>query len=291
MRPLSPHGTVPTATNDVEILPDGRFTFRNVLPGRYQLRACAETDGGQPIPLFAVVTIDVDGRDIRNLTIVLEPGAAIAGTVAVDAAGGANVSLAGARVRAPLADDSGVDDSPVTEINADGTFEIRGLMAGVRYLAVDGLPDPWVLTSVIYRDRDVIDLPLTVGPGDLFRDLRLTLTDRVTRVNGTVRDERGSPAAEALVIALPPSSAQWTRASRRFRVTRTDAAGRFEIRGLPPGEYFAVASIHLDERDVYRRETIESVIAAVVPFAVAEDTVRTLDLAICPAPGRQSPPR
>lgn len=290
MRPLSPRGTVPTATNDVEILPDGRFTFRNVLPGRYQLRACAETGGGQPIPLFAVVTIDVDGRDIRNLTIVMEPGAAIAGTVAVDA-GGATVSLAGARVRAPLADDSGVDDAPVAEINPDGTFEIRGLMAGVRYLAVDGLPEPWVLTSVIYRDRDVIDLPLTVGPGDRLRDLRLTLTDRVTRVNGTVRDERGSPVADALVIALPPSSAHWTRASRRFRVARADAAGRYEIRGLPPGEYFAVASIHLDERDVYRREAIESLIAAVVPLAVAEDTVRTLDLAICPEPGRLSPPR
>lgn len=293
IRPLSPRGAVPTAPRDVEILPDGRFTFRSVLPGRYQIRACADAETGRAphIPLFAVLTIDVDGRDITNLDIVMAPGAAIAGTIALDAAHGATVSLAGARVRAPFADDLGADDSPVTEINPDGTFEIRALRAGVRYLAVDGLPEPWVLKRVVYRGRDITGLPLRLGPGDLVRDLRLTITDRVTRVNGTVRDERGSPVADALVIVLPPSSAHWTRGSRRFRTVRTDAAGRYEIPGLPPGEYFAVASIHLEERDAYRREAIDPLLAAAVPFAVAEDSVRALDLAICPVPGRRSPPR
>ena len=61
-------------SEDVEILPDGRFTFRNVAPGRYQIRARAEIGAKEPM-LFGTYAVVVDQHDVVNIAMPLAPGA------------------------------------------------------------------------------------------------------------------------------------------------------------------------------------------------------------------------
>jgi len=59
-------------------------------------------------------------------------------------------------------------------------------------------------------------------------------------VSGQVADSQGSPS-DATVIVFSSDSDKWVQDSRFVRATRSDADGRFQISGLPAGEYFAVA--------------------------------------------------
>ena len=67
-----------------------------------------------------------------------------------------------------------------------------------------------------------------------------------------------------------------------MRVTFTDQNGRWSVAGLPPGEYFAVASPLIDEGDLGRRARLEAFQAIGTPFRIDSDEARpslTLQLA------------
>ena len=125
-------------TQDVVILPDGSFAFRNVPPGSYQIRARGEVESGGA-SLFATYKVLVDGRDIASVELVLQPGASAAGRLTVEAVRSAKPpGLGGLRVRAPFTDGSSFGDTLTGEVLADGSFAIRGLMAGTHILTVEG---------------------------------------------------------------------------------------------------------------------------------------------------------
>jgi hypothetical protein len=236
------------------------------------------TPGAGREPLFAAIIVEVVADDVTDVNLILRPGGGISGRVTLEPETAAPADLAGARVRAPLVEDEGIDEAAAGAVAADGTFDIRGLPAGGRYLTVDGLPAALVLKRIEYRQQDITDLVIDVKPGDVFRDLRVVVTDRASEVRGTVRNNSGDPVPGALVVVLPASATFWTRANRRVRAVRTDGVGRYVIRGLPPGQYRAFASIELGEENLYRGEPLGPLIAAAEPLAIAADTVRTLDL-------------
>jgi hypothetical protein len=132
----------------------------------------------------------------------------------------------------------------------------------------------------------LVDVPFDVARGEPLRDMRVTLTNVATEVRGTARTPDGSPALGAIVIVLPASSQFWSRTSPRLRITRTDADGRFLVRGLPAGEYRAFASLDLDEAEAYGADVLRRAAAAGVPLSLGERETRTLDLALAGAPGR-----
>jgi hypothetical protein len=136
-----------------------------------------------------------------------------------------DVALApGIRVRGRCVDASGLPVSRVTVKSAwrrvgtsaaDGTFDVDGVDPSEPFLL---LPD--ALTPVASRvsGADVVDL------GDV------TLHEG-SSIRGTFVDAGGKPVAGAYVEATPDSYASWSR-----RV-RTDAAGTFEVVGLPRGSF------------------------------------------------------
>ena len=98
-------------TQDVVILPDGSFAFRNVPPGTYQIRARGQVEP-KAQSLFATYKVLVDGRDISNVELTLQPGASVAGHLKVEAGRPAKPpDFAGLRVRAPFADGSSFGDT------------------------------------------------------------------------------------------------------------------------------------------------------------------------------------
>lgn len=284
LTPEASGGVSAVPPEDVTILPDGTFIFRNVPPGRYQIRARGETEP-QGDPLFATFSLSVDAHDVENVTLILGPGGSLEGHVTVDPEATARrSSYSGMRVRAPFADGSSFGDAPTGDVLPDGSFRIRGVMSGAHYVAIEQLPPAWVLKSVMHRGEALIDVPFDVAKGERLRNVRVTITNLFTEVQGTVRTAKGDPAPGAVVIVLPVSSQFWTRTSRRLHVGRTDARGRFLVRGLPAGEYRAFASLDLDEAEAYQPEILHRVAPAGIPLSLGERERRALDLQLAAVP-------
>ena len=280
----------PLPAQDVTIRADGTFEFRNVPPGRYEIRARGETEP-DGTSLFGTFRVIADGRDIENANLALVPGARLSGKVIVERVHSqAAPGLDGVLVRAPLADGSSFGDAVTGQVRDGGAFAIRGLMEGSHVIRVEGLPESWVLKSVLYKGQDITDTGFESVPQQQFADVRVTITDAATDVSGTVRDAQGNPGGHAVIVIAPLSPQFWTRTSRRLAVLRSDAAGRYRIRGLPAGEYRVIASMDVDEAGALRPAVLRQVAATGAPLRLAALETRTLDLPLTPPAGPASEP-
>ena len=281
MNPLVGDTLASHPADDGRFLPDGSFSFRNVAPGEYQIRARAQTGGGPP--LFAGYRIHVRDRDITDLRLLLRPGATVTGTVEVDAAdlGQRAPSFATLRVRAPFVDGSSFADALTGVVQKDGQFRLVGVMEGEHYLTLEGLPGPWALQHVHRQGIDLTDVPFAAASGETIRDVRVTISARATEIRGTVRDAAGQPAGDATVVISPASYRTWLGGSRRFVITRSDAGGRYQHRGLPAGDYRLLASRELRDVDV-RASRAKDLPGAHVSLNAGER--RDIDLVLAPGP-------
>jgi protocatechuate 3,4-dioxygenase beta subunit len=281
MTPLEGEG-VPVAAPDPQLLPDGRFVFNGVAPGRYQIRARGQTDS-EMVTLFAVYAVEVLGQDVNDIRMTLRPGALIDGVVLIDSKTGTKPDLTTLRVRAPFTDGNAFGDSLTGTVQANGFYTLRGVMSGDHQMVVDGLQPPWVVTRVVSRGSDITDLQLTVEAREQLRNIRIFLSDQSGEVSGVVQTARHLPAANIGVLVCAKVPVFWMRTSRRLRVTFTDQNGRWRVAGLPPGEYFAVASPMIDESDLGRRDHLEALQTIGTPFRIESDAARpTLALQVSP---------
>jgi hypothetical protein len=125
----------------------------------------------------------------------------------------------------------GQQSSPPATVSADGSFRYQGR----RYnrVRVDGLPPAGYVKS------------LQVGANDLLNgDSRIVALGPMTivvavdggTVNGVVVDN-GKKAMANAVVALAPSSPELRRRPDLYRSTTTDFDGRFQLQGVPGGDY------------------------------------------------------
>jgi hypothetical protein len=146
------------------------------------------------------------------------------------------------------------------------------------HLAVDGLPDEWVVKQITVNDTDALDGVVELSPGQQ-AVARLVLTDRVTEVAGVVPTiDQTSPA---VIIVFPENSSKWGHRSRYVRRAEADARGNFRIVGLPPGErYLAFATDYLEEGEHRAPEFLTGIWNLAMPFSLAEAERRMLDLKV-----------
>jgi hypothetical protein len=86
---------------------------------------------------------------------------------------------------------------------------------------------------------DITDAPFELTPGQQPR-LDVTLTDRVSRLSGTVTDRSARPVANALVVIFPDDRTKWENRSSIY-TTFSRQQGHYEIDGLPRSKYRVVA--------------------------------------------------
>jgi hypothetical protein len=153
-------------------------------------------------------------------------------------------------------------------------------MAGSHFLSVEGLPYPWIVKSVVSRGQDITDVGLEADARQRFDNVTITLTDAATEVSGVVRDGSGKAVPDAMVLVIPLAQQFWHRTSRRFGLLRTGGDGRFKIRGLPEGEYRALASLDVDEAVAFQAPVLERLSDAGLPLTLKGMEARVLDLAL-----------
>jgi hypothetical protein len=126
---------------------------------------------------------------------------------------------------------------------------------------------------------DLLD-PFELRPGDDRDDVVLTLTRRPSELTGVVIDGAGAPVVDFSVLVFPADRAQWVHPSRRIRQTRPGTDGGYNIRGLPPGDYFMALLNEIDEVDLGDAAFLEELSAASVRVSLVEGQTTRQDVRI-----------
>jgi hypothetical protein len=261
--------------------PDGAFTFTGVPPGRYTILArqgspAARSSDGRT---WGATEIIVDGQDVTGLSLPLQRGLRISGRVAFS---GSTPRPSRARFELPIALTMGgaFEVTPAVQIDVERRFWVEGVVPGTYRLgSLTGLHSPlgglW-LKSVVVNGRDLLDAPIELRQSA--DDAVVTLSDRASDVTGIVTDQQGTVLPGQTVILFATDKRFWFFHSRRIATGRTNAQGHYRIRNLPPGEYYAVATVDVDEGEWFDPVVLEQIARGATPVRVEDDDQKSLNL-------------
>src|SRR5207249_3814362 len=95
-----------------------------------------------------------------------------------------------------------------------------------------------------------------------------------------LNDEKGAPIPDATLILFSADSAKWRDASRFVRAARPDQQGQAQIKGLPPGEYLAVAVDYVEDGMWYDPDYLDSLRHYAEKVTLGEAESRSVSLKI-----------
>jgi hypothetical protein len=295
---------------------EGRFTYANVVPGRYKIVARATTtpDGsggrggsgftaaGSPAgrttaadTMYAVEEVEVIGPPVSGVALRLVRASTVSGRVVLDTATqSAPTNLTGIRVTIEPMDSppSTVDETRIDSrfsaqqyamLHIDGTFEFPGI-APAKYRIVCAVPaaagSGWWLRSAMVGTRDVLDSSLDVTLGADVTNIVLTVTDRHSELAGTLQTPSGAPTADYFIVAMPAEASLRVPGSRRIVSTRPGTDGHFRFVDLPAGNYLLVALHDLLQTDLQRLEYLAELASAGVHVTLGQGERKIQDLRI-----------
>jgi hypothetical protein len=240
LRPADPYDMSMMMFMSAQTRPDGTFQMNGVAAGSYHLmvqprgRPSGESEFGR-------LPITVAGGDIDNVVVATARGATLHGIIRSDE--NAPLPLDPQQVAVyvrSLQPDINIGGAE-PKVNADWSFELGGLFERGAIIAnITGASD-WAFKAVYLNGQDVTDEPLEFSPGASIGGVEVVITRKTTELTGTVTDDRSRPVLDATIIAFAQDSARWTFGTRFIRTARVDQSGRYQLRGLPPGDYFVIA--------------------------------------------------
>lgn len=204
-----------------ELETDEGGEFVGALPkaGRFKVEVLAHEP---PVRSVQWVRIPEDGSSPHRLDIEV-PDTLVYGRV-VDSSG-SPVSPAGVLVQS-------AGDSVGVDVDAEGTFEIRGLLEGEVRLMAQGSTAEGVRSSPVETAVAV--------EGQPFGPVELRLHD-VQSLEGQVVSEQGHPVAGATIVVSPPPEAPGfgvrarTGLAGTFKVEMPETVTRLHVLVMPPG--------------------------------------------------------
>jgi len=266
----------------------GRFQMRNVPSGSYRL-IIRQTGPYRPGPQIdpgemATLPLTIAGADVENVLVMTTPGATIAGQIVFEQGPPAAAPGSIRVIATPGNPDemSGLQWPQPAIMKPDQTFTMKGLMGELLIRAAG--PDVYV-KSVTVGNEDITD---SVREFKANERVTITLTTRVSTVEGHVTDDAGAAAAEAGILIFSEDKASWRFNSVRTRRAAVDPEGDFRVTGLMPGRYLVAAvprgrlSVPASDADA---SFFEELSKEATPIVLGEDEQRRIELKV--AAGRQ----
>ena len=253
----SPAGSSSFGMPGTKVNPDGTWTIKALPPGEYRLTVRAPGDKERPAE-GATITVSLAGEDLAGISLVTGPGGTLTGRIVTDT--GVPVPQPEQRMR--------VSTRPVDptrtftafsqdngRVKDDWTFEVKDVV-GLNRISVSPVPRDWVVKSIEYEGRDLMDTPLDVTNGQRIDGVTVVLSKSLPRLGGTLLDDRGQPA-DGTVLIFPDDPQKWEESSRLIRTVRPDTTGAFELRNVIPGSYLAVPLEYVRDGDWADPEFLE----------------------------------
>jgi hypothetical protein len=251
---------------------DGAFAIPSVPPGRYILRARGADDTA---PQYGALPLTVAGEDLNDVIVMLAPGATLSGTVSFQTTQSAiPPDVTQVRVSPQPADSTAFGVTTNARVEKDGGFTLGGVPPGAHRIRAQA-PRGWVLTSVLVDGRETIDTPLDVRSGQKVTGISLVFTDRLSEINGTVTDGQGRPITDFTVLAFPTDQDLWRPQARQIMTARPDQNGKFQLRGLPAGDYFLATIDPEQPGEWFEPDFLEQHRPDARRFALADGDVKT----------------
>lgn len=231
---------------------EGRFSFDDLAPGRYMVTAfhkgyvnMGPGQGGMRPRMAAAVA---PGQNLDDFIVALMPGGTISGHI-TDAASKplAEVTLQVLK-RGYQSGHLELVEASSAQTNKAGEFRITSLMPGKYFLRAmfsdapplkAGATEAYVPTYYSGTTDQSQAVPLLVRPGEELGGMDMVLAPRrAFTVKGKVLDAlTKAPAAESEITLV---DREGPINPSPYHAT-ADAKGNFELRGIPPGDYVAVA--------------------------------------------------
>jgi hypothetical protein len=285
---LSMTATTASFGNGGSVAADGSFSIGNVPPGEYylQVRPQLGPDGES-----ATVSIAVGTENLAGVLISTTRGTTTTGTVEWD--GNAPRAMGTdenpLRIRAIAADlrPALLAASPTVDPEVDGTvrdddsFALGGINGQVTFRPM-ALSAAWTLKAVLANGKDITDLGADAASLGGDTRIRVIFTDKVTELSGSVRNTRGEPVSDYVVIVLPQQMTDGVAGTRFTRTVRPDQAGSFRTRALPPGRYVAAAIDGLEQGREWDPQVQKTIRAAGQSFTLGEGEALTLTMTLLP---------
>lgn len=272
------------------VKPDGTFTISNVVPGEYVLQTVAAGDleglaasggggiGNMRMREVAVLPLTVAGADITGVALVTGPTGTARGRIVFDTGVPPGVAPAGVMVASiPLALERGTLGG-TARVRDDWTFEIPGVW-GKRIIRA-APPTGWFLKSVVLNGTDITDTATDFKPGEAVTGIEVTLTRQMASLTGTVQTAKGQPSTDYVVVLFASDASKWGMQTRSVRTVRPDQSGTFLAKGLPGGEYLAVALDYLEPGEEGDPEVLERLRAQASSITLGDGEAKTLNLRI-----------
>jgi hypothetical protein len=261
--------------------PDGTFDIHAVPPGNYTIEVSPLRT--QPDDFeFASFPISVEGHDITDLMISMKVGATVTGRVIWE--GSSPQPFATLRIT-PVAADPGMSAATPASgggtVDAKGHFSLVGLHGPVVFHSVfTGRAEPWTLKAVRIGATDITDVGYNVTSD--IDGLEVVMTDRETRVSGAAMGERNQPAMDYVVVFLPSEVKRGVNPIRFIQTARPDQQGRYQVTGLPPGQYVAAAVESISRDGHYNPAFQKRMRSTATAFTLKEGQQLVLDLQLMP---------
>jgi hypothetical protein len=168
---------------------------------------------------------------------------------------------------------------PARALRDDLTFEFQAPAAEVLLRANINNPQ-WAVKAIRVGGVDITDIGVDLRAGRDVDGIEIVLTGRPSEVSGIVTDARGEPQ-QVPVLVFPQERERWLFETRLISTARPDQTGRYRVRSLPPGRYYAaVTDGSLLPSALQDPDVLESLRARATPFTLAEGEAKTVDLRI-----------
>lgn len=271
---------------DPHLMEDGTFELRDVAEGAYWLvvrvsSARANTTG---TGRTAIMPLDVGGGDVDGVTISLRPIVVVSGRVTVDGGpwNSAEFEKLQVRLNANRIGPFTMNMSPNPSsafFEIDGTFAMANVYSGDYELVFNGLPPDAYVKEARYGGADALMQKISIG-GESSSVLEISVSTKSGQLTGGVADRDRRPVSDVEAVLIPEGD---FRRSDRYKTARTDANGRFLIRGIAPGNYRVYAWESIDRFRYFDREFVRQFEGSGKIVRIEEGARGTIDLDLIPS--------
>jgi hypothetical protein len=136
-----------------------------------------------------------------------------------------------------------------------------------------------MLKEVRVNGADVTDSGIEFKPGEAVSGLDIVLTSKLTEVKGAVTAAGSQPVKDYTLVVFSDNPDRWTAPSSRYIASaRPDQEGRFQVKNLPAGGYYAIAVEYLPQGEWNDPEVLERLRPTATKFTLGEGESKVLDL-------------